>query len=82
MADVVLDFQSQLGKRLVVAVGLEDGVVAETFTTPAFTDDLPFDDSLEAVYLLDASAATGTDIAFLNQRNYSTETCTTIVVVP
>ena len=50
MADLVLHLDTQFGKRLVVAVGLENGIVAETFATTTFADNLTRDDALELMY--------------------------------
>ena len=65
MADAVLDIHSQLSKRLVVAVWLEDRIIAEALSSPTLADDLTFDDTLELVDLLNACTATRADILLL-----------------
>jgi hypothetical protein len=65
MTDTVFDIHTQLGKSLIVAVGLEDRIVAEAFPSPTLSDNLTFDDSLELVDLLDARATTRADVLFL-----------------
>ena len=65
MADMVLNLHTQLSECLVVAIRLEDGVVAEALSSPTLSDDLAFDDSFEFVDLLDARATTRTDIFLL-----------------
>jgi hypothetical protein len=65
MTDMVLDIHTQFGKGLVVAIRLEDGIVAETLSSPTLSDNLTLDDSLELVDLLDAGTTTGTDILLL-----------------
>ena len=65
MADMVLDVHTQLSECFVVAVRLEDGIVAEALPSPTLSDDLTLDDSLELVDLLDARTATRADIFFL-----------------
>ena len=52
VADAVLDVGTQLGKRLVVAVGLEDGVVAEALGTALLACYHAVDDALEALHVL------------------------------
>jgi len=47
MADLVLDVCAHLSKRLAIAFGLEDGVVAEALPSPALLDDFTFDDAFE-----------------------------------
>jgi hypothetical protein len=54
MADTVLDIHTQFSKRLVVASRLEDGIIAEALPSPTLSDDLPFNDTLEFMDLLDA----------------------------
>ena len=54
MADTVLDIHTQFSKRLVVASRLEDGIIDEALTSPTLSDDLPFNDTLEFMDLLDA----------------------------
>ena len=51
MADGVLDVVTQLGKGLVIAVGLKDGIVAEPLATTTLTDNLAIDDTLELMDL-------------------------------
>ena len=51
MADSVLDVVTQLGKGLVIAVGLEDGIVAEPLATTSFADNLAIDDTFELMDL-------------------------------
>ena len=58
MADAVLDIHSQLSERLVVAIWLEDGIIAEALPSPTLSDNLAFDDTLELVDLLNARATT------------------------
>ena len=53
MADVVLDFHTQLSEGLIVAVRLEDRVIAEALASSAFSDDLTLDDTLKLMYFLD-----------------------------
>jgi hypothetical protein len=65
VADVVLDIHTQFCEGLVVAIGLEDGIIAEALPSPPLSDDLTIDDTLKLVDLLDAVTATGTDILFL-----------------
>ena len=43
MADAVLDVCAQFGKSLVVAVGAEDGVIAESFAAAALMSNLTVD---------------------------------------
>jgi hypothetical protein len=62
MTDLVLDLGTQLGKSLVVAIGTEDGIVAEALCPTPLTGNLALDNALEQVLLLDASATTGTHI--------------------
>jgi hypothetical protein len=65
MADMVLDVHTQFGEGLIVAVRLEDGIIAEALPSPALSDDLTFDDTFELMNLLDACTAAGTDIFLL-----------------
>ena len=51
VADLVLDVKSKFCECLVIAVGLEDGVVAEALPSPAFADDLSVDDAFELMDL-------------------------------
>ena len=53
MADVVLDFHTQFGEGLVVAVRLEDRVIAEALPSSTLSDNLTIDDTLKLMYLLD-----------------------------
>ena len=45
--DAVFDFHAQFDESLIVAVGLEYGVVAESLVAMSFACDLSFDDALE-----------------------------------
>ena len=65
MADMVLDVHTQFCEGLVVAIRLEDGVIAEALFSPTLSDDFTFYDSLELVDFLDARTATRTDILLL-----------------
>ena len=65
MTDMVLDVHTQFCEGLVVAIRLEDGVIAEALSSPTLSDDFTFYDSLELVDFLDARTATRTDILLL-----------------
>ena len=64
MTDAVLDVSTQFSKGLVVAVRLEDGVVAEALPSPTLLDNLAVDDAFELMDHLDAGTTTGTDVLF------------------
>ena len=81
MADVVLDIHSQFSERFVVAIRLENGIVAKTLPSPTLSDNLTFDDSLEFVDFLDARATTRTDILLLYLRNNSAKSCFAVVII-
>ena len=51
MADLVLHPYTQLSKSLVIAIGLEDGVIAEALASPPLSDNLSVDDALELMDL-------------------------------
>ena len=65
MTDAVLDVGTQFGKGLVIAIWLEDGVVAEALPSPTLSDDFTIDDTLELMNNLNAGTATGTDVLLL-----------------
>ena len=65
MADLVLDIHSQLSKSLVVALRLEDRIVAEALPSPTLSDNLAIDDSFELMDFFYRRTATGTYILFL-----------------
>ena len=65
MADVILDVHPQLSEGLVVAIRLEDRIVAEALSSPTLSDDLTLDNTFELMDILDSSTATGTDILLL-----------------
>ena len=62
MADVVLDVHTKFSEGLVIAVRLEDGIVAETLPSLALTDNLTIDDALKLMDILDSGATARTDI--------------------
>ena len=70
MTDLVLDVCAQLGKGLAIAVGLEDGIVAEALTASTLTDNLAVHDTFE-----------GRNLAINNEGYDSTETGFTIIFV-
>ena len=62
---MVLNVHAEFSKGLIVAVRLEDGVVAEALSSPALPDNLTLYDTFELMDLLDACTAAGTDILLL-----------------
>ena len=81
VADVILDFQSQLGEGLIVAIRTEDRVVAEALCAALLAGDFTLDDALEAMHFLDAGATAGADVFLLYERNHGAKACAAIVVV-
>ena len=65
MADVVLDVHTKFSEGLVIAVRLEDGVVAEALSSPALSDDFTLNDALKLMDILDSGTTAGTDILLL-----------------
>jgi hypothetical protein len=65
MADLVLDIQPQFCKSLVIAVRLENGIIAEALPSSTLSDNLTFNDTFELVNLLDAGTATRAYILLL-----------------
>ena len=65
VADMVLDLHTEFCEGLIVAVRLEDGIIAEALPSPVLTDDLTLYDTFELMDLLDACTAAGTDIPLL-----------------
>ena len=81
MADLVLDSLSQLGKGLVVALRLEDGVIAEAPYPTPLMGDLSVDNAFEQMFLLDAGASSGAYILLLQQGNDCAEPGLAVVLV-
>ena len=73
MRDGVLDVVAQLGKSLIVAIGLEDGIVAETFCPTLLTGEGTVDRALEQTHL-------GLRFALLYQGDDRTEACIAVVL--
>ena len=65
VADMVLDLHTEFCEGLIVAVRLEDGIIAEALPSPVLTDDLTIDDTLKLMDILDTRTATWTDVLLL-----------------
>ena len=51
MADTVFDIHAQLSESLVIAIRLEDGIVAEALSSPTLFYDFTIDDAFEKDFL-------------------------------
>jgi hypothetical protein len=65
MADMVFDIHTQFGKGLVVAVRLENRIIAEALSASALPDNLTLDDTFELMDFLDSCTTTLADVPFL-----------------
>ena len=67
MADGVFLCVSHLGKRSVVAFGLEDGIIAETLCAASLVKDVARADAFEEIFL-----------SFICSRNNGAKSCAAI----
>ena len=81
MTDTVFLFGSHISKGMVEAFRAENRVVAKALCPTPLSCYLAVDNAFKQVFLLDATAAAGTDVFLLNQGNDSAEAGFAVVFI-